>query len=885
MRVKVQGYDPYGGATNFINLLCYRLMQEDPELEVVQYQQMQIQGGPGAEAGRYMAHAARMGPDVTTWLEFHNMRSYVAQGFYLPLNEFIGEDKDGDGYISDEEAVWEDWKYVKEEYRRVATVGGKVYGIPRFSMGMAALLYRRDMLRKERAAFAKVGLDPDRRPADFDELFLMLQILTHPQRKVPGAPIHRGQRGMGIEPQGWQFCAWVWAGGGNLVMQGKKNPRTGKTHWYTKEELWKPRAEKPFGDPETGEDLSRQPTIWKATFADEGGMRALGFYRRMCFQKWVRHRQTQIPIDLTDEEAARGFKILTDEDLQRLSGALHAEAKGRPARDRRYTFTSNEVIQGVARVISGADAANRNEIFRRGEVAMLFWVCEPTHFRMLDIPPEHLSLWPVPPYRKGKGVPPAMLAHYHYLALNADLAGEANRRRRQKAWKILATMAGSRGVRWNTEFQVKQGLAKFLDPDVLRRFGLTEYLDDVPEHWRTGLAEALRYYRAEPYEGFWPPIKTKILNNDVLSLALTQKKFDWRKALEDAERAANTGLMFPRTEEEMNTLRPWGWAGIALFAGLFVFVGYKMRRAMARRARIGDVVQRSGPLRIAWGPVLMLAPALLLIGLWKYYPLVRGGVMAFQDYRITGQSTWIGVDNFVNVVLDRNFWTYMRQTFKFVLFSLALGFFTPVIVALLLAEVPRFKILFRTIFFLPQVSTGLVILFLWKLFYDPTASGFLNRILWFAEPIDWLNDPTWAMAAVILPGVWAGAGMGSLIYLAAMKSIPDDLYEAAEVDGAGLWRKIRHVTLPTLLPLLIINFVGTFIGTFHAMGNIFAMTAGGPGNETMVLSLAIWYEAFAFLRFGTATAMAWILGSLLVGFTVMQLRILRRVEFRRAAVE
>ena len=98
-------------------------------------------------------------------------------------------------------------------------------------------------------------------------------------------------------------------------------------------------------------------------------------------------------------------------------------------------------------------------------------------------------------------------------------------------------------------------------------------------------------------------------------------------------------------------------------------------------------------------------------------------------------------------------------------------------------------------------------------------------------------------------------------------------------------QKIWHITVPSLLPLLIINFIGAFIGTFHAMGNIFAMTAGGPGNETMVMSLAIWYEAFAYLRFGTATAMAWILGTLLIGFTLQQLKILQKVEFRRAAVE
>ena len=210
--------------------------------------------------------------------------------------------------------------------------------------------------------------------------------------------------------------------------------------------------------------------------------------------------------------------------------------------------------------------------------------------------------------------------------------------------------------------------------------------------------------------------------------------------------------------------------------------------------------------------------------------------MAFQDYRVTGQSNWVGVDNFINVMLNPDFWTYLKKTFKFVVISIGLGFTAPLALALLMAEVPKGKMLFRTLFFLPQVSSGLVILFLWKILYNPTPSGYLNKLLalFHINPIDWLGNPTWTMAAVVLPGVWAGAGMGSLIYQAALKGIPEDLYEAAEVDGATMWRKFTHITIPSLLPLLIINFVGSFIGTFSSMGNIFAMTAGGPGNETMV---------------------------------------------------
>jgi len=849
IQVKVEGYDPYGGQAGFINLVCYRLMQEDPNLEVVPFTQMQIQGGPGSEAGKYMAFAGQTAPDVITWVEFHNVRSYTRQNFFLPLNEFIGEDLDGDGYISDDEAIWEEWKHIPEYYRRVATLDGKIYGIPNLTMGMAAIIYRKDLLRK-------AGVDPETPPKDWDELYQILQRLTHPQLEVPGARIRRGQMGIALEPQGWQFCAWVWAGGGEIVVQGKTHPRTGQTHWYAQEEL-------SFLDPQTGEDLSDLPSQWKAAFGEQGGQRALGFYRKMRFSPWIRDPRTQDPVNLSQSDLQAGRVVLPDGE--------------------EIAFSREEVIQGVSRVNWGADQFSVMELLRRGEVAMIFFVCEATHFKMMDIPPENLGFWAVPPFQSDQK--PAMLAHFHYRALNSSLGGKDNAEKRLKAWNILSTLNGSRGAEWEVQHQVKAGLARFLDPMMLKRYGMEEYLDDIPEHWRKNWQEALSWSRTEPFEGFWPPIKTKILNNDVLSLSLTREDFDYRTALIKAQHDANAGLMFERPEQEMIRYRRWGWTVFALWLMGLILLLLKVKRALSIKAKQGDVLGRSGPGGIAWAPILLLAPAILLIALWNYYPLLRGSVMAFQDYKVLAGARWVGVDNFINVFLDKNFWIYLRKTIKFAFLSMGLGFFTPVFLALLLSEVPRAKIFFRTLFFLPQVSSGLVILLLWKLFYDPTVGGFLNRLFWFAEPIDWLGSPRLAMIAVILPGIWAGSGMGSLIYLAALKSIPHDLYEAAEVDGTTVWQKIRHITLPSLAPLLIINFIGSFIGTFHAMGNIFAMTAGGPGNETMVLSLAIWYEAFAYLRFGTATAMAWFLGTLLIGFTLQQLRILQRVEFRRAAVD
>jgi multiple sugar transport system permease protein len=283
-------------------------------------------------------------------------------------------------------------------------------------------------------------------------------------------------------------------------------------------------------------------------------------------------------------------------------------------------------------------------------------------------------------------------------------------------------------------------------------------------------------------------------------------------------------------------------------------------------------------------PLVLLAPALVSIAVWSYYPLIKGALMAFQDYRLVGGSTWLGLDNFIAVATDPNFWLYLRRTVKFVAITLGLGFIVPVLLAFLLTEIPRGKVFFRTLFFLPQMTSGLVIALMWKMMYDPTASGIFNQMLQAIgiNPQAWLQDPFWAMACCILPGVWAGAGMGSLIYIAALGSFPADYYEAAAIDGAGFWKRFRHIALPQLLPLMIINFVGAFIGAFQGMGSIFLLTFGGPGNETMVLSLAIWQEAYNNLRFSTATTMGWFLGVGLIGFTYLQIRFLRRVEFRKA---
>ena len=311
---------------------------------------------------------------------------------------------------------------------------------------------------------------------------------------------------------------------------------------------------------------------------------------------------------------------------------------------------------------------------------------------------------------------------------------------------------------------------------------------------------------------------------------------------------------------------------------------WRSRRGSAKGnpAAVSEV--RAGGVVAPW---LFLAPALLSILLWSYYPLARGALMAFQDYHIVGDASWSGLDNFIRVAIDPGFWAAWGRTFEYVLITLLTGFISPILLALMLCEIPRGRVFYRFLYFLPHLTSALVVTLLWKLMFDPTENGLLNQVVMsLGLPRHaWLQDPAWAMVCCILPGVWAGAGISSLIYIAALSSLPQDYYEAAAIDGAGFLARFRHVTFPQLAPLMVINFAGAFIAAFQGMGSIFLLTFGGPGDATQVLSLSIWKEAYNNLRFSTATTMAWFLGVSLIGFTYLQIRFLRRVEFHRASAK
>ncbi len=558
-----------------------------------------------------------------------------------------------------------------------------------------------------------------------------------------------------------------------------------------------------------------------------------------------------------------------------------------PAAIRAAEFLQGLVREGVVRglpTLSLADEVGR--LFTAGEIACVFGGEDLVRrlTETLNMPPETIGIMPFPAADEG-GVR-VLQAHKHFYAMS-ESAGHRPKSERDLIFKCLQALASPELADEDIRRNVAEGRGMWCNPADLKRLGFTRELETIPSGIRemyADLTEGRIKAATEPWVGFWQGA-SDLVQRRFLGILLSDagKDMDCAAALKSITVDANRGLMFEGDKGRIEKARPYA----RIILGAFLFCSVIAAALIVRNRRSSKrKVAEEKPRHFAWTPWIFLLPALLSILLWSYYPLIRGAFMAFQDYKIVGAPTWAGLDNFIRVATDATFWMAWLRTFEYVAITLILGFLLPVFLAVGLCEIPRGRVFFRFLYFLPHLTSALVVTLLWKLMFDPTENGLLNRIVMSLGGARqaWLQDPSLAMVCCILPGVWAGAGMASLIYIAALESLPRDYYEAAAMDGAGIFARFRHVTFPQLAPLMVINFVGAFIAAFQGMGSIFLLTFGGPGDATQVLSLQIWKEAYNNLRFSTATTMAWFLGVALIGFTYLQIRFLRRVEFRQAAI-
>jgi len=279
----------------------------------------------------------------------------------------------------------------------------------------------------------------------------------------------------------------------------------------------------------------------------------------------------------------------------------------------------------------------------------------------------------------------------------------------------------------------------------------------------------------------------------------------------------------------------------------------------------------------AW---LFVAPALGAIALFLFVPVFASLLLSFTDFDIYAVADlrnlrFVGFANYQTLLAEPLFWQALRNTLYFVAVGGPLSVAASLAAALLVnARLARWRPLFRTAFFLPVVTTLVAIAVVWRYLYHPRI-GLINQLLagFGVAPIDWLGDPRWAMPAIIAMSIWKNFGFNMVIFVAGLQAIPERLYEAASLDGAGPWRQFRYVTLPMLAPTALFVAVMTMIGGFQLFAEPYVMTQGGPSNRTLSVVLLMFQEGFRFWNMGYAAAIAFVLFAILLAGTALQLKL------------
>ena len=277
------------------------------------------------------------------------------------------------------------------------------------------------------------------------------------------------------------------------------------------------------------------------------------------------------------------------------------------------------------------------------------------------------------------------------------------------------------------------------------------------------------------------------------------------------------------------------------------------------------------------------APALAVIAVFFGLPVLAAFALSLTDFDIYALADvrnlrFVGLDNYLRLLRDPLFWTALGNTAYFVAVGVPLSIAVSLGAALLLhSRLAVLRPFFRTALFAPVVTTVVAVAVIWRYLFH-TRYGLANWALsWFGiDPVDWLGDPRWAMPTIILFAVWKNFGYNMIIFLAGLQSIPEDLYEAARIDGASPWRQFRHVTLPMLGPVLLMVAILTTAGYFQLFAEPYVMTQGGPLQSTVSVLYLMYEEGFKWWNLGNASAVAFLLFALMMAVTSALLAWARR---------
>jgi ABC-type sugar transport system permease subunit len=274
-------------------------------------------------------------------------------------------------------------------------------------------------------------------------------------------------------------------------------------------------------------------------------------------------------------------------------------------------------------------------------------------------------------------------------------------------------------------------------------------------------------------------------------------------------------------------------------------------------------------------PYLFIAVPVLSLIIFLFIPMIVSLWWSLNDYSGLQAAKFVGLNNYIELLThDRIFTKSLVNTTVFVLLGMSIGPTLGLLTAMMLNQNVRFRSLFRTAYYLPVMTSLVVVATIWVMLYN--RNGLFNAVLqgMGLEKIGWLSNPRYALVSIVIASVWQGFGFETVVFLAALQSIPSELYEAAMIDGAGAWAKFRYITLPALRPVILFVYIIGIIGSYQVFDQVFVMTAGGPVYSTSTIVHYL-FTKFQDLRLGYASAIAYILFAILVIFSYLQMRLSR----------
>jgi len=270
---------------------------------------------------------------------------------------------------------------------------------------------------------------------------------------------------------------------------------------------------------------------------------------------------------------------------------------------------------------------------------------------------------------------------------------------------------------------------------------------------------------------------------------------------------------------------------------------------------------------------LCISPWLIGLLFLTVGPVIFSFLISLTKWDMINSPQFVGLGNYATIIADDfRFRQSLRVTLIYAMVSVPLGLICSLALAMLLNMNLKGMRLFRAIFYIPAILPPIAVSMVWLMLFN-AENGILNVLLGklHIAPVPWLTSTEWALPSFILMSLW-GVGGGMIIYLAGLQSVPTQLYESAEIDGAGSWSKFRHVTLPMISPTILFNLIMGIIGSFQVFASSFVMTQGGPAYSTLFYVLYLYQNAFMYLKMGYACALAWILFLVILALTLLMLK-------------